>query len=66
MTTDIWVSYDGSLVGLKPMSEEGENWLTAHLPDDVPRLGAIRYCEPRYAEDVLNGAEDDGLTMDGG
>jgi hypothetical protein len=61
---DITVIDHGSVIGFAPATDTGEAWLSEHLPDDVQRLGNTRFCEPRYAEDIIDGAQDDGLTVE--
>lgn len=60
---DIEVSNHGTLIGLHPVSEAGEEWLTDNLPDDVQCLGTTRFCEPRYAGDIVDGMRGDGLEV---
>jgi hypothetical protein len=60
---DITVVNHGSIIGFTPGTDDGETWLTEHLPDDVQCLGRTRFCEPRYAGDIVDGAESDGLTV---
>lgn len=59
---DIQITYHGSLVGFKPLTDAGEKWLTDNLPDDVQCLGNTRFAEPRYAGDIADGIVGDGLS----
>lgn len=60
---DIQTANHGTLIGLTPATEDGEQWLTDHLPEDVAMLGTTRFCEPRYAPAIVEGAMDDGLVV---
>jgi hypothetical protein len=62
--SDITVINSGSVIGFAPGSDAGEAWLTEHLPDDVQCLGNTRFCEPRYAQAIIDGAQGDGLTVE--
>jgi hypothetical protein len=61
--SDITVINSGSVIGFAPGSDAGEAWLTEHLPD-AQCLGKVRHCEPRYAQDIIDGAQGDGLTVE--
>jgi hypothetical protein len=61
-TADIVVTHHGSIIGFAPASDAGEAWLTEHLAD-AQCLGKVRHCEPRYAQDIIDGAQGDGLTV---
>jgi hypothetical protein len=60
---DITVINHGSVIGFAPATNAGEAWLSEHLPDDTQCLGNTRFCEPRYAQDIIDGAQGDGLTV---
>lgn len=60
---DIQVINHGSLIGFTPITDDGEAWLSDHLPDDCARLGATRFAEPRYASDIIDGMRNDGLEV---
>ena len=61
---DISVVSHGTLFGLTPETEEGEQWLSDHLPEDVQCIGTTRFCEPRYAGPIVAGATMDGLVVE--
>lgn len=63
MQVDVEVINHGSLFGLTPKTDAGEQWLTEHLPEDTQCLGKSRFCEPRYVEPIVEGMRDDGLTV---
>lgn len=62
---DIHYTNHGSLIGIQPFTDAGEEWLTEMLPDDVQCLGNVRYVEPRYATAIIDGMIDDGLEVAG-
>lgn len=60
---DVEVSNHGSLYGLNPLSETGEEWLAENLPEDTQCLGNVRFCEWRYIEPIVEGMQNDGLII---
>jgi hypothetical protein len=60
---DVDMANEGSLISFKLISEAARDWAKEHLPDDAPRMGSTVFVEPRYASDILNGMESDGLTI---
>ena len=44
----------GTIVVLRPISDEGRSWLEDNGGDPVP--GGIYICEPRMAQDILQAA----------
>jgi hypothetical protein len=61
---DISVANHGSMIGFAPRTDAGETWLADNLPDDTQCLGNTRFCEPRYVQDIIDGAQGDGLTVE--
>lgn len=59
---DIETVNEGSVFGFRPLTEAGEAWLAANLPD-AQCLGSTRYCEPRYAPPIVDGILEDGLLI---
>ncbi len=51
----IWVLYG--------LTDAGREWLEAKLDPEAPRWGQGWVVEPRYASDILQGAQDDGLVV---
>ena len=50
----------GTIVVLRPVSDEGRAWLEAHVGEAEP--GGIYTCEPRMAQDILQAAARDLLS----
>ena len=64
---DLSVSNHGSICILYALTEAGTSWCDEYLPDDVMMWGSTGYVvEPRYVEDIVCGAEMDGLEVSGG
>jgi hypothetical protein len=61
---DIDVANHGSMISFAPRTDAGETWLANNLPDDTQCLGNTRFCEPRFAQDIIDGAEGDGLNVE--
>lgn len=59
---DIQFSNHGSLIGLAPRTDEASAWMSEHIPD-AQCLGLVRFVEPRYADAIIDGMIDDGLTV---
>jgi hypothetical protein len=60
---DVEVRDHGTLIGLCANSDAAKEWMTDNLPPDAPRLGSIVYAEPRYADIIIQGMQDDGFTV---
>lgn len=62
---DITVFNAGSVVILSGATIEGQQWLSDHLPEDSQRWGVNGWVvEPRYVQDILDGATADGLVVE--
>jgi hypothetical protein len=54
----------GSICLLTPVSEAACEWIDEHLPEDATRWGQCSIViEPRYANDILAGIFNDGLSL---
>lgn len=62
-TIDIRAENHGSIVLLFGMSEEGQSWLDRHVNKDAFRMGKGIVAEPRYVNDIIEGAIRDGLMV---
>jgi virulence-associated protein VagC len=51
----------GTIVVLRPISDEGRDWLSENVGEPEP--GGIYTCEPRMAQDILQAAARDLLSM---
>jgi hypothetical protein len=61
---DIRFTDHGSLVVAVGVSVKGEEWLAAHLDPNGQRWGKNGFViEPRYVQDIVYGAQDDGLDV---
>jgi hypothetical protein len=62
---DIRVSSQGSVSLFRPLTELAREWMRAHCPADENHqyfCGAL-VVEPRYVEDLLANAVEDGLKV---
>ena len=50
----------GTIVVLRPISDEGRDWFAEHVGEPEP--GGIYTCEPRMAQDILQAAARDLLS----
>ena len=50
-----------ALLVLRPISDEGRQWFEDNVGDPEP--GGIYTCEPRMAQDILQAAARDLLSM---
>jgi hypothetical protein len=53
----------GSVILLFPKSESAWGWVEDHLPHDTGWHGMGAGIERRYAHDILQGIDNDGLTF---
>ena len=56
------VSNEGSIVTLLPENDEEKEWCLNRIPDAMC-LDQTRCVEHRYAEDILYGMQEDGITL---
>jgi hypothetical protein len=61
--TDFTVLNEGSVVVLTPVSDEGIDWATEYLMNDLT-FGRGTVVEPRYMDPVLTGIAEAGLTWE--
>ena len=62
---DIIVEHHGSIAILRGMTDAGYAWIEEHVSGEGYQpfgLGA-RLAEPRYVQDIIDGAEADGLLV---
>ena len=59
--TDLRFENHGSIVKMTPESPAGQEWIDANIPEDAMMLGDSVCIEHRYAEDIILGAQNDGL-----
>src|SRR5262245_17232144 len=66
MRADLIVENHGSIAIIRGMTDAGYAWVEANVSSEGFQpfgLGA-RLAEPRYVQDIINGAEHDGLTVE--
>lgn len=52
-----------SICTLEPLTQEAENWINDNIDPDCQKWGNAIVIEPRYAENILNGLSEQGLTF---
>jgi hypothetical protein len=60
---DISVENHGSIFLMRPVTPEGATWLAENIGEDAMYLGDALAVEPRYAEAIVEGMQDDGLEV---
>jgi len=61
--SDLEFRWDGSLFLVIPHTDTGREWLADHIAEDAQWWCGGAVVEPRYVEDILVGAQDDGLRV---
>jgi hypothetical protein len=62
--TDFIISLHGSVCILTPRNDAAREWLDENIAEDALTWGPDSIViEPRYAEPILMGLQDDGLTV---
>lgn len=61
--TDILVTNHGTIFIVIGISAAGKAWLNEHMPEDAQRWGSGYVVEHRYIRDIVDGAQNDGLTV---
>lgn len=61
--SDFDVQDCGSIILLRAISAEANDWADAHLPEDASRFHDAFAIERRYFEDIYEGIVDAGLTI---
>lgn len=60
--TDFLIIDHGSIVTFKPLTEAAREWWDEHT--NAEEFCAANHCaEARYAQDIVDGIEADGLTI---
>lgn len=60
---DLEFRREGNLFIVVPYTEDGRTWLDEHIAEDALQWGGGVVVEWRYVEDILVGAQDDGLRV---
>lgn len=63
MKPDFVVSGGGSIYLLTPLTDNAKQWVDEHLPADRQTLGNGIAVEHRYIEEIVQGAQRDGLKV---
>ena len=61
--SDFDVQDCGSIILLRAISAEANDWADAHLPEDVQHFAGATVIERRYFGDIYAGIVDAGLTI---
>ncbi len=60
---DLKIHNCGSIILVTPVSKTGTDWIDEHIPAGT-RWGRCSVAvEPRYVDDIIEGATNDGLTV---
>jgi hypothetical protein len=63
--SDVIVENHGSVCMLTPMSPAAREWVDENVPlESWQWLGASFACEPRYLTTLIDGMQEDGLTIE--
>jgi hypothetical protein len=60
---DISVVNHGSILIFLPTSDAGREWIAEHIASDAMRWAGGVVVEPRYAQDIVDGAIHDGMEV---
>lgn len=63
MESDFLFTNHGSICILTPLSEAARVWTVEFIPSEAQTWGDGIVIEPRYAQDILDGVLNDGLTV---
>ena len=64
MGKDLKVSPDGSQFVVTPLTPAGLEWIEVFIEEGATALGLNLIVEPRYINDIVKGALEDGLTVE--
>lgn len=66
MTTDFTVTDEGTIVLLVAETDAAKAWGAENLPASTERMrwGNAAVIEHRYAQDIIEGIQNDGLTVE--
>ena len=59
---DIKIAWHGSIVLFQPITAAARAWIDEHVDPEAQWWGNALACELRYAEDLADGMERDGLV----
>jgi hypothetical protein len=58
------IAYHGSVVLVRPRTDDAHAWLERHTPDDATWFGGALVVEPRYLADLIDGLAADLTTTE--
>jgi len=61
--SDFIVSDHFTIFLLTPLTESATDWVSEHLPPDALRFGDSIAVEHRFIGDIIDGVQQDGLTI---
>jgi hypothetical protein len=65
-TSDFRVSNHGSILILFADTQEAQDWVAQHIPEDALTWGRNGIVvEPRYISNIVDGIQNDGLSVEG-
>ncbi len=62
---DVAIHNHGTIVVIVPETPAAREWCADNLGPDVLRWGDGIACEPRYVEDIADGLQAEGFTVEG-
>lgn len=62
-TIDISVENHGSIFLFTPHTQQASDWISENVSDDSQWFGNSLAVEARYAQDLANGMQSDGLNL---
>ena len=66
MTTliDVSVQNEGTIFLFVPHTDVARDWIAEHVAEEAPYFGDALVVEHRYARDLADGMQADGLTLE--
>jgi len=52
---------EGTILYFRALTQKARRWVTKHIPDEA-HFGGGFVCEPRYADDIVDGMIEAGLV----
>jgi len=63
MNPDVRIQFEGSIVLFHLDSDAAKQFVDSNVNDDAPYMGAALAVEARYAQDLAEGMQCDGLIV---
>lgn len=61
--SDFSVENHGTIYLLRPLTEDAEQWIEDHIPEDAQTWGNAIVVEHRYIGAIVDGFQGDGLSL---